>query len=132
MPEESQPPSKLKNNLYKLSILSFIVVVIWIGFEIYFSYNQQPQDIQVTRQLQPISSNLHLDLADSLSQRLSISAEELEAFKTTAINEARRIQALSKEEEQSIFSPPAPPASQSASIDLSPETASASSSPDNM
>ena len=78
---ESKRILRIKRNLYQLGILSFAVVLIWIGFEIYWSYNKQP-DINVNQNnLQPLSNNLYLDLAETLSQRQTIPLIQLEAFK---------------------------------------------------
>ena len=111
MEKQKNTNLKLKNSIYKLSVISFIVVVVWIGFEIYFSYNQPVDDVQITRQLQPISPHLYLDLIESLEQRLTINPQELEAFKTTAVNQAIFLQAKRDLEKtqggRRVASPPA-------------------------
>ena len=80
---ESKNKLKLKKNLYKISLLSFIVVVIWIGFEIYFSYTKPEKDEVSTVNLSPVVPNLHTDLAHKLSLRHTILESDLESFKSS-------------------------------------------------
>jgi len=80
----SHPRLKLKQNLFKLALISFLVVIIWIAFEIFWVYNQQDSSQQISLNVEPITSELYIDQAGALGNRLSFTSQELEAFKLRA------------------------------------------------
>ena len=87
---ETRKKLQVKKTMLHLSILSFVVVVIWIGFEIYHSYNK-PADLPGSQlNLQPIQPNLYTDLAQRLTERISISDDELQRF-AGEIRSSRRL-----------------------------------------
>jgi len=93
MPIPNHTSFKFKNSIYFISLISLIVVVIWIAFSIYFSYASRSETINVSRQLQPLSPDLHLNLATTLSSRRTITDQELESFKPTIQDHATVLQA---------------------------------------
>lgn len=71
---------QFRQSIYRISLISFIVVVIWIGFEIYWAYKKQ-KDVNVDRQLlEPIDSELYLELAQKLDRREKIDQADLDAY----------------------------------------------------
>lgn len=71
---------QLHQSLYWISIVSFAVVVMWIGFEVFWSYNDSG-DVSVKQTLlTPIDTEVYLDLADSLQTREVVSQETLDEF----------------------------------------------------
>lgn len=75
---------RIRQTIFRLALFSFVVVVIWIGFEIYFSYTKRQtskQALTLSQKVEPISPNLYPELAQSLSQKRSISPTELNDFK---------------------------------------------------
>lgn len=65
---EQKRKLKFKRNIYKLSILIFIFMVVWVAFELISAFNNPDTgEIQVTpAELAPLSSNLYLELAEKL------------------------------------------------------------------
>ena len=112
----SKQTIRIKQSLYKLALLSFVVVVIWIGFEIYWSYNKTGKTASIKKKIDPISSNLYVGFAENLSQRLHIPPEDLEAFKPIAKQKALQLKKQAEAESDSLgrFSPHPPSASPSA------------------
>lgn len=69
---------KFKQNIYQLAMFSFVVAIIWIVFEIYYSYFQTDTQTDVTSsQLEPIDRSLYLDLANKLADRENLTDEQL-------------------------------------------------------
>lgn len=79
---EERRKLQFQQNIYRISFISFIVVVIWIGFEIYWSYTKTPQEIQINRELlAPLEPNLYIELAEELNQREKIGDAEINGFR---------------------------------------------------
>lgn len=74
---ESRKQLVLKNNLYKLSLISFITVVIWIGFEIYWSYKQKNPIPNIQKQIEPLNPNIDTATIQSLKSRQKITIDDL-------------------------------------------------------
>lgn len=70
-------------SIYFLAILSFAVVVIWIGLEIYFAYTNTPEEIIEASVLEPIEVNLYVELAGQLEAREKIDDQTLLNFAQT-------------------------------------------------
>jgi len=97
---------QLQQSLYKLALLSFVVVIIWIAFEIYYSYtkNKSQPKPQAVAAIRPISPNLHLDLAQTLARRRTLTSTELQNFRSIARSNAIYLQ--QQPEDQDPFSQP--------------------------
>ena len=75
MKVQSRQKSIFKQSLYHISIASFIVMVIWVAYAIYFSYGKGSEEIvesNIRKNVEPFSANLHLDVAQSLSGRTTL------------------------------------------------------------
>ena len=71
---------KLRQNLYRISLVSFVVIVMWIGFEVYWAFSEDPE-INVDRTLlEPLSTEMYISQAQELDEREVISQETLQAF----------------------------------------------------
>jgi hypothetical protein len=77
---------QIKKNLYNMALLSFVVTVLWIGFEIFWSYTHQtPTTKTIKRKIEPLTANLYVDLAKTLSTRRTISQLELDSVKSAPL-----------------------------------------------
>jgi len=81
MQAESKKDLAFKNSLYRVTLVSFVTVAIWIGFEIYWAYQKKAAPPNVQQQIEPLNPNIDTDLIDSLSTRKTITIQQLEAFK---------------------------------------------------
>ena len=86
----SRRKQQIKRYIFQISVISFIVVVIWIGFEIYWSY-QTPTQVSKDINLSPLDTNLYIELAQQLNQRTKFSQEELDAFTQSLRQNQRRV-----------------------------------------
>lgn len=68
--------TKLTNQLYKLSLVGFGVMVVWIVAEIYWTYITSQQNESDLFVVTPISNNVYLDLATELSARQPLEVVE--------------------------------------------------------
>lgn len=109
MEAQSKRKLRLKRNLYKLSLISFVVVAIWIGFEVYWSYaREEREDIEVIN-LEPISPNLYVELAQTLGQRQGIPPIDLENFANSLPQTADQIPSLIPDDDNNFTPPPSTP-----------------------
>ncbi len=72
---------QIKQTIYRIALISFVVVVVWIGFEIYYSYKKRSQEKLPQEKIEPITANLYLEVAQSLQDRLSVSSSQLSSVK---------------------------------------------------
>lgn len=105
---ESRNKLQIKNNIYKLSLLSFITVALWIGLEIYWSYQKTDPPSNLKNQIEPLNPNLDTELIYSLSSRTHVSLEDLSQLQQAYV--------------QQLNSQPQPESSPKTSLKSSPST----------
>lgn len=79
---ESRKKLVFKSNIYKLTVISFVTVAIWIGLEIYRSYQTKELPTTIKAQISPLDPNLDTQLIDSLSRRKTITVADFEKFQS--------------------------------------------------
>lgn len=77
---------KLKRDLFRLSILSLVTIVIWLILVTYRTLTQSQVKPDVKKQLQPLTANLELDTMEQVKTRL-----EAPAIDWQSINQATPI-----------------------------------------
>jgi len=80
MKNTSRRTLKLRRYLAQLIIMSFIATIVWIGFEIYSGYNQQPNTNFNQLNLDPVDPNLYIDDIVEFNQRQDINQSQLQSF----------------------------------------------------
>lgn len=74
---------QFKKNIFSLTVFSFVILVIWVGFEIFQATRAPKMDIDVSaNQLKPIDRELYLELAERLAARETIPQDVLEGIVT--------------------------------------------------
>lgn len=74
-----------QQNVLTLLLLTMVVIALWVGFSIYFSYSKTtiaPTDATL---IAPLTPRLDSALFDQLSQRKTWSTQELDSFQTNVI-----------------------------------------------
>lgn len=75
----------LQQNVLMVLLLTLVVIMLWVGFTIYFSYSKTtitPTDAQL---IAPLSPKLDSKLFDTLKTRKSWSDDELNSFQTSIV-----------------------------------------------
>lgn len=70
----------LQQNILSILLLTFVVIGVWVGFSIYFTYKKTtiaPTDVSL---IAPLTPRLDGKLFDTLSARLTWTEEELSSF----------------------------------------------------
>lgn len=67
---------KIRRDLLRLAVLTVVVVVIWIGLEVYRSMRQSQVGPEVKKQLSPLTPSLDLDTMESVKQRQQVLPED--------------------------------------------------------
>lgn len=80
MKSKEKRKQQIKRSIYWIAMASFVVVVIWIMFEIFWAYNNNENVVVVKESLDPIGESLYVELADELATRSTVSDEELDTF----------------------------------------------------
>lgn len=79
----SYSPHKITRNLYQLGIVSLVVVVIWIGYELYYTF-MTPIEVDTNEvDLTPLSSELYIETAELLQTRELVPEIDLDSLATT-------------------------------------------------
>lgn len=105
---ETRGKEKIKRYLRNLSVLAFTGVMILILYEIYNSY-QKPVTYDHKVDLTPISQELYLDLAASLSSKKQVDQAELNSFRSSIFGGTQVVYKQPVIVEESIPLPPETP-----------------------
>src|SRR4030042_4979952 len=71
---------QLKKQFLELGILTLLTVIVWIGYSIYIALTQPSQTQVSKKELEPVPTNLDIELLESLSQREGVSDEVLAEY----------------------------------------------------
>lgn len=78
---------KLQRDFFKISILTLITTIIWIGMATYQVLRKPPPKLEIDKQLLPLTTTLELDTIETIKQRVQapeIAWQELVGQKATA------------------------------------------------
>lgn len=67
--------NKLRQNFFRLALLSVITVIAWIGFNIYRSINKSQIKLEKEKYLSPLTSDLDLDTMETIKKRIKTKPE---------------------------------------------------------
>ncbi len=65
---------RLRRDLFRLSIVTIITVVIWIGLSTYRSLSKSKVSPKVAKQIKPLTASIDLDTMDKIKSRQKIEA----------------------------------------------------------
>jgi hypothetical protein len=71
---------QLKKQFLELGILTFVTVVIWIGYSVYVALTQPSQTQVSKKELEKVPLDLNIKLLDSLEKRKGINDKDLSRF----------------------------------------------------
>ena len=60
---------KIKRDALNIGILTLVTVIIWVGIEVYQTYNQTTISQDIQSQLQPLNPSIDIETLDGLSDR---------------------------------------------------------------
>jgi hypothetical protein len=72
---------KIKRDLLRLAVLTVVVVVIWIGLEVYRSTKQSQLGPEIKKQLSPLTPSIDLDTMENIKQRQQVLPENWSSIK---------------------------------------------------
>jgi len=67
--------NKLRQNFFRLALLSVITIFVWIGFNIYRSINKSQVKFEKKKYLTPLTSDLDLDTMETIKKRIKTKPE---------------------------------------------------------
>ena len=80
MKPQTKSSAKTKLGLYKVGLATAVVAVLWIVFEIYFSYQGVDPSQELRVSLEPFVPNLYLEEAPSWASKERVEQVDLDRF----------------------------------------------------
>jgi len=107
---ENDEKAKLGKNFFIISIITLIVVIMWVGLEVYWAWQKNTISTPTQIQMKTLTPNLNKNTFDKLEQRIDPSDDQvIEAIKSnkpivtiTPSNEATKNGTLKKAQSQTV------------------------------
>jgi hypothetical protein len=71
---------KVRQEVYRVGLISLVSAVIWIGFDLYRAYSQTSVPKVLQQQLRPLNPSINIEQLSQLEKRIRLSESQLNSF----------------------------------------------------